>query len=382
MTRIDAPFLMEPGPQAVCGMLTDAGYQAWYVGGCVRNALLGLPTTDLDLTTNARPETVMKLAGAAGLRALPTGIDHGTVTVLVDGQPFEITTFRKDVETDGRHAVVRFSDDIAEDAARRDFTMNALYADPEGLLSDPLGGLPDLQERRVRFIGEAEDRILEDALRILRFFRFHAVYGDPAGGIDPDGLAACAAHIDMIGNLSKERVGAELIKLLSAADPGPALAAMAASGALAAILPGALSLAVPILVHVEEGAMLAPDPIRRLAALGGEGADSLRLSKAQMSQLARLRRGVEDGMGAAELGYRYGATEAVDILALRAALLGGDLSPVATKDALFGAGQKCPIRAADLMPEVQGEALGKRLKEIEARWIASGFALSKADLLR
>ena len=367
MTRIDAPFLTEPGPQAVCGMLTDAGYQAWYVGGCVRNALLGLPTTDLDLTTNARPETVMKLAEAAGLRALPTGIDHGTVTVLVDGQPFEITTFRKDVETDGRHAVVRFSDDIAEDAARRDFTMNAIYADPEGILSDPLGGLPDLQDRRVRFIGEAEDRILEDALRILRFFRFHAVYGDPEGGIDPDGLAACAGHIDLIGNLSKERVGAELIKLLSAPDPGPALAAMAATGALAVILPGASS--------------LAPDPIRRLAALGGEGSDELRLSKAQISQLARLRRGIEDGMGAAELGYRYGATEAVDILALRAALLGGDLSPVATKDALFGAGQKCPVRAADLMPEMQGEALGKRLKEIEARWIASGFALSKADLL-
>lgn len=381
MTRIDAPFLTEPGPQAVCGMLTDAGYQAWYVGGCVRNALLGLPTTDLDMATNARPETVMKLAKAAGLRALPTGIDHGTVTVLVDGQPFEITTFRKDVETDGRHAVVRFSDDIAEDAARRDFTMNALYAGPDGIVSDPLGGLPDLQDRRVRFIGDAHARIREDALRILRFFRFHAVYGDPVGGIDPEGLAACAAHIDMIGNLSKERVGAELIKLLSAADPGPALASMAASGTLGAILPGASSLAIPILVHVEEGAMLAPDPIRRLAALGGEGSDELRLSKAQISQLARLRRGIEDGMGAAELGYRYGATEAVDILAVRAAILGDELSPVATKDAWFGAGQKCPVRAADLMPEVQGEALGKRLREIEARWITSGFALSKADLL-
>lgn len=363
-------------------MLTGAGYQAWYVGGCVRNALLGLPTTDLDLTTDARPETVMKLAEAAGLRALSTGIDHGTVTVLADGQPFEITTFRKDVETDGRHAVVRFSDDIAEDAARRDFTMNALYADPDGTVSDPLGGLPDLQDRRVRFIGRAEDRILEDALRILRFFRFHAVYGHPQGGIDPDGLAACAAHTDLIGNLSKERVGAELIKLLSAADPGPALAAMGASGALAAILPGASSLAVPILVHVEEGAMLAPDPIRRLAALGGEGADDLRLSKAQMSQLARLQSGVEDGMSAAELGYRYGATEAVDVLALRAALLGGDLSAEEPKNAAFGAGQICPVRAADLMPEIQGEALGKRLNEIETRWIASGFALSKADLLR
>jgi poly(A) polymerase len=156
---------------------------------------------------------------------------------------------------------------------------------------------------------------------------------------------------------------------------------MAASGTLGAILPGASSLAIPILVHVEEGAMLAPDPIRRLAALGGEGSDELRLSKAQISQLARLRRGIEDGMGAAELGYCYGATEAVDILAVRAALLGCDLPPVATKDAWFGAGQKCPVRAADLMPEVQGEALGKRLREIEARWIASGFALSKADLL-
>ena len=193
MTRLGDPWLVAPRTQAVCALLTEAGHAAYLVGGCVRNALLGAPVADIDLATDALPQAVLALAEAAGVKAVPTGIEHGTVTLVLEGQPFEVTTFRRDVETFGRHAVVAFSRDIAEDAARRDFTMNALYAKPDGALVDPLGGLPDLRAGRVRFVGAAEARIAEDYLRILRFFRFHAWYGHPEDGLDPEGLAACAA---------------------------------------------------------------------------------------------------------------------------------------------------------------------------------------------
>jgi poly(A) polymerase len=200
-----------PATQALCAAVLAGGYRIFFVGGCVRNAVLGEPVGDLDLATDALPEQVIRLAEAAGFKAIPTGIDHGTVTVLADGVPHEITTFRHDVQTDGRHAVVAYSTDLAQDAARRDFTMNALYADPAGEVIDPLGGLPDLLARRLRFVGDPVQRIGEDYLRILRFFRFSATYGDPALGMDVDALAACAELADGIDGLSRERIGAETV---------------------------------------------------------------------------------------------------------------------------------------------------------------------------
>ncbi|MEL6700687.1 MAG: CCA tRNA nucleotidyltransferase, partial [Pseudomonadota bacterium] len=220
MTRVTADWVTDAPARALFSGFADAGYEALFVGGCVRNALLSAPVSDLDVTTNAHPDQVMTLADQQGWRAIPTGIDHGTVTIIVDGTVYEVTTYRRDTDTDGRHATVAFSQDYAEDAQRRDFTMNALYAQPDGGVRDPVGGLADLAARRVRFIGQAEDRIQEDYLRILRFFRFHAWYG--ADAIDADGLAACAAHTDGIARLSKERITAEMAKLLAASDPGPA----------------------------------------------------------------------------------------------------------------------------------------------------------------
>ena len=204
--------------QQVLHMLTDAGHQAFLVGGCVRNALLGQPVADIDISTDAMPERVVALAGATGLKAVPTGIEHGTITVVAEGVGHEITTFRRDVETDGRRAVVAFSTRIEDDAARRDFTMNALYADATGAVVDPMGGLADLWARRVRFVGDADERIREDLLRILRLFRFHAWYGDPEEGLDADGLAACAANSAGIETLSRERIGHEMRRLLAAPD--------------------------------------------------------------------------------------------------------------------------------------------------------------------
>ncbi|RSK30712.1 CCA tRNA nucleotidyltransferase [Rhodovulum iodosum] len=363
-------------------MLTGAGHQALFVGGCVRNALLGVPVTDIDIATDARPERVMELAGAAGLKSVPTGIDHGTVTVVAEHLPHEVTTFRRDVETFGRHAVVAYADTAEEDAHRRDFTMNALYATPEGVLVDPLGGLPDLHARRVRFIDDAEARIREDYLRILRFFRFHAWYGDAEAGLDADGLAACAAHSAGLETLSRERVGAELKKLLGAPDPSQSVAAMGQSGVLAHALAGAEARLVPVLVHLEAGWGAAPDPIRRLAALGGEDvAERLRLSKAEARHLDRIKRGLAGGEGPAALGYRYGETAARDAVLLRAAALSAPIADGAKDDIARGAAARFPVCAADLMPALEGPALGARLKELESRWIASGFTLTKAELL-
>ncbi|KKL69329.1 hypothetical protein LCGC14_2116050, partial [marine sediment metagenome] len=215
MTRVSGAWLDHAGGQAVIAALEAAGQAAYFVGGCVRDGLLDRPVRDVDIATDALPDKVQSVAQAAGFKTVPTGIDHGTVTVLAHGRPHEVTTFRSDQETDGRHATVRFGTDVTEDAARRDFTMNALYAGRSGTILDPLGGLDDLRSGHLRFIGTAEARIREDYLRILRFFRFTAWYGDPALGIDGEGLAACAALADGIARLSAERVGAEMLKLLA-----------------------------------------------------------------------------------------------------------------------------------------------------------------------
>jgi len=239
VTRITAPWLTSPDTARLFDLFTQHGFQLLCVGGCVRNSLFGVPVSDIDMASDARPDDVIRMAEAAQLRVIPTGIDHGTVTVISGGTSYEITTFRSDVDTDGRHATVAFSNDHIEDAKRRDFTFNALYVGRDGTVLDPVQGLPDIAARQVRFIGDAQARITEDTLRILRFFRFFAWYGDPDGGIDPEGLAACAQGAEGLEGLSAERIGTEMIKLLSAPDPSRAIAAMQASGVLARVMPGA-----------------------------------------------------------------------------------------------------------------------------------------------
>jgi poly(A) polymerase len=382
MTRVTGDWIDNPATQSVAALLTDAGYHALFVGGCVRNALLGVPVTDIDISTEARPERVIELAEAAGLKAVPTGIDHGTVTVVADGEPHEITTFRRDVETFGRRAVVAFTDRIEEDARRRDFTINALYAAPDGTLRDPLGGLADLDARRVRFIEDPDARIREDYLRILRFFRFHAWYGDDSEGLDPDGLAACAANSLGLETLSRERVGGEMKKLISAPDPAPAVAAMQASGCLTHVIHGADAHALGLLVHLEQAALQPPDAIRRLAVLGGEEVpERLRLSRVDARRHALYRAGIGSEAGVAELAYRHGPEAARDIQLLRAAAISAPLPADLEERISLGAAARFPVRPADLMPNHEGAALGEMLKALEQRWIASDFTLTKDQLL-
>ena len=376
--RLAADWLDAPATRAVMAALRG---EAWFVGGCVRNTLLGRAVTDIDLATPLWPQTVIARLEAAGLKAVPTGLDHGTVTAVAGGEPFEITTFRADVATDGRHAEVRFSTDIAQDAARRDFTMNALYADAGGHLRDPVGGLADLHARRVRFIGEARARIREDYLRILRFFRFTAWYGR---GIDPAGRAACAALRDGLAGLARERVGGEITRMLAAPDPGPAVAAMEETGVLEACLPGAETGALPDLLRLEATAGAAPDWRQRLALIAPEmPADVLRLSRADARAVALLARLAERGDPPALLAEEAGAEVARGAVLIRCARAGADLPDGLEAELARGAAAEFPLTARDLMAAgwQPGPALGTALARAREDWRASGFALDREALI-
>lgn len=384
MTTMRLPESVTGHPPLRRVLAALAPHRALIVGGAVRNALLGEPVADIDIATEARPETVVALATAAGLRPVPTGIAHGTVTVVADGEGFEVTTFRRDVATDGRRAVVAFSDRIEDDAARRDFTMNALYAAADGQVIDPVGGLADLAARRLRFVGDPDARIAEDYLRILRFFRFHARYGAP-GAADRAALAACARGVAGLARLSRERVGTEMRKLLDAPDPSEAVALMAGTGVLEALLPGAAAGRVAALVAAEPGFLpesrgaapaLARWPLR-LAALGGEGAaERLRLSRDE----ARVQEELRFAGPIAEAAYRLGTRRAVQIALLRAAR--GEALDADWRAQVEGAaGQRLPVSAADLAGRLSGPALGRGLRAAEAAWIESGFVMPAPALI-
>lgn len=364
--------------QKIINMFKAADREAFFVGGCIRNSLMDVAVTDLDMATPLLPEEVMSLARTAGLKAIPTGIEHGTVTVVADGEPFEITTFRRDVATDGRRAVVAFADDIAQDARRRDFSMNALYAGLDGAVIDPLGGMDDLLARRVRFIGLPQDRIREDYLRILRFFRFHAVYGDDQAGLDAEALAACAANLDGLEGLSKERIGAEMVKLAAASDPSTAIGAMDQSGVLQAILSGASGRTLYPYVALE----FHVDAMARLAALGGlDVAERLKLSKRQANLLALYQTSLADTRSLNEIAFREGAEIALCVAALRAATFEQPLQSDLKAQLVKASKQEFPIAAQDLMPQYTGAQLGSALKMLQRAWLDSGFALTKAQLL-
>ncbi|MDP5308332.1 CCA tRNA nucleotidyltransferase [Paracoccus spongiarum] len=378
MTGLPADLLRDPGLVAVLDAIEAGGHRGYLVGGAVRNGLLGQPVDDMDIATDADPATVTRLAGRAGLAAVPTGIDHGTVTLIADGRGFEVTTFRRDLRTDGRRAIVAFSDDLAEDARRRDFTMNALYADRAGRIIDPMGGLPDLRAGRLRFVGAAPDRIREDYLRILRFFRFFAHYGREA---DPQAIAACAALKDGLAQIARERVGHEMRKLLSAPAPLAAILLMRGTGVLDLLLPGATPGRLASLESLGGGAGWQA----RLAALSQDDlARPLRLSRQEARDHRSLVTALRQGWSFERIAYRLEPR-----LARAAALLvqtrdDGAAAPRPGWEAVRqrASGQRLPLTAADLQPDLTGAALGRGLKVAEDAWIESGFALPAATLAR
>lgn len=380
MAKIEADWIFSETVRAVFKAFHDAGRDVLLVGGCVRDALLGKVATDIDMATDVLPDDVLAIAGAAGITAVPLGIEHGTVRLVVSGKPVDITTFRSDIETDGRHATVAFGTQIGEDAARRDFSINALYARADGTVVDPLGALADLHEGRVRFIGKPGDRIREDYLRILRFFRFHAAYGHPDLPIDAAAVAASAELSSGIDRLSRERITAELGKLLAIASPVPSVRAMDEAGVLERCLPGASRTVFERVVALEYVLALPPDWLSRLVALGGKRT-RIRLSRRDSRRIEEIRKLAKSDISPAEAAYRFGRETATGAALLRTARAGKYADPALPREIARGSTARFPLRAADLQPAFSGKALGDRLRQLETRWIESGFILTRSQLL-
>lgn len=408
MTSVaDQDWFHLPGLTRVLDLLNDNG-EGRVVGGAVRNSLMGLDVSDMDIATNLLPEEVQRRAEAAGIKCVPTGIKHGTVTLVIDGHPYEVTTLRRDVETDGRHAQVAFTDDWRADAERRDLTINALYADRKGLVHDYVGGIDDIGKANIRFIGNASERIAEDHLRILRFFRFFAHYG--RGRPDADGLRACSAAKDKIRQLSAERIWAELKKLLSAVDPFRALLWMRTAGVLGVVLPETEKWGIdstPELVAAEARFGWAPDPLLRLSVIIPQDVERveamaarLKLSSADRAALVAFAAcpAIGDETSGAKLDlllYRQASTTgAVGRLkmALAKAIAAGDaaddLARVARLSTLLERATSwtrpvMPVKGADLVASgvPAGPEVGEKLAGLEDAWLSSNFRLTREELL-
>lgn len=367
--------------EGMCLLIETLGEgQSRYVGGCVRDTLLAFAVSDLDLATRLTPEQVLERLSAAGIRSVPTGIEHGTVTALTGGGPVEVTTLRRDVSTDGRRATIAFTEDWREDAARRDFTINALSADPRsGEVFDYFEGLADLEQRRVRFIGDPLTRIAEDHLRILRFFRFHARFG--ADQVDEAGLEACRARANDLMALSRERIADELLKLLAVPNPLASVRLMLDNGILNPVLPEIFTDAserLASLLQREDAAGVAPEGLRRLAALlppDPEGAAAvaarLRLSKKALKRLvSAASRSSSDAGDLRALAYRLGREEAIDRL-----LLGDEDAAAAIAQLQHWEKPKLAVGGGDLvaMGLKAGPVVAETLKAVEREWCARGF---------
>ena len=393
MTRLDSqPWMSARSTRKLMKALGEARF----VGGAIRNTLLGKSVSDIDIATPLTPDKVGTLLAAAGIHFVPTGIEHGTVTAIVDGKPFEVTTLRRDVTTDGRHAVVAFTDDWRLDAQRRDFTMNALYADASGEVFDFVGGIEDLKAGRVRFVGDAAKRICEDYLRILRLFRFHAWYGK--GGIDAQALRAAAAEKDGIAGLSGERIAKEMLRLLEAENPAPVLRPMAASGILAEVLPGEADVArLESLAKIDAASPFAPDALLRLAALlphdktlAGQVAGRWKLPNEARARLADIAGADEkiapdlSGREARKLLYRLGVRPFKDRVLLKWA---ADAKAAVSWRALLALADawerpRFPLSGRDVMLAgvPQGPLVGQVLGEVEEWWIDSDFTGDSSSL--
>ena len=388
------PWMTAPETAAVFDALEAAGGAdcARYVGGCVRNTLLGQPVSDIDIATRLTPDQVTETLKAAKLKAVPTGVEHGTVTAVSGGKPFEITTLRRDVATDGRRAVVAFTDDWAEDAQRRDFTLNALYARRDGSLFDPSGhGVADARAGRIVFVGEAEDRVREDFLRILRFFRFFAWYG--SGPPDAAALAACETLRSELRTLSAERVSKEILKLLAAPDPREAVALMARTGVLGEVLPGPIDVQrFKGVVAIEEDQLFETDAVLRLAALlpddqvgAAKFAERLRLPNADRDRIAAalaITPTLKSWMSPREIRrtlYRLGAEAFRDRAKLAWARAGRTATTPQWRGMIaLGEGWSAPafpLTGEDVIAAgvPKGPMVGQVLREVEDWWIDHDF---------
>ena len=374
--KISADWLTKPSTQLVMQILLSGGYEAFFVGGCVRNTLFDFQATDIDISTSATPKRVMELMSQAGLKTIPTGIDYGTVSVVADKQNYEITTFRKDIETDGRRAKVKFSGSVLEDAKRRDFSINAIYSEQDGTILDPLDGIADIANKRIKFIGDPHARIKEDYLRILRFFRFLALFGRENETHEID-IAAINDLRDGLDTISAERKSDEILKLFAAPNPQYSIFLMETADFSSKIFDAYDYKSLNNLKELEDRLQVSPCATRRLAAYTKDNLKSqLRFSNKLAKAHKVLREEAISKKDAAELSYRYNEKIALDSILVRSSLHSTEPSKNVFHRIKLGSVAKFPVKSVDLAEYFSGPKLGKMLAYLEQKWIESDFRLS------
>ena len=379
--KISANWLRKPSTQSIMEILISDGHKAYFVGGCVRDTLFNLKTTDVDIATSAHPKKVLEIMKKAGLKAIPTGIDHGTVTVVADQHSYEITTFREDIETDGRKAKVKFSKSLKEDAKRRDFSINAVYCEYDGTILDPLGGLADIAEKRIIFIGDPYERIKEDYLRILRFFRFAALFGANKKFREIE-ISALSDLKDGLDIISAERKSDEIFKLFAAPNLIFSISLMEKTNIISKVFHTYDFSSLATLQNIESRYEISPCATRRLAAYTEDNLKlHLRFSNKTAKTHKILREEAKGPKRAAELSYRYNEKLALDIILVRASLQGTEFSKDVFNQIKLGSTVEFPIKSSDLVEYFSGPKLGEMLAFLEQKWIESDFTLNRTKLL-
>lgn len=378
----ETKWLRNPSAQKLSKLYKNFGYQVLFVGGCVRNTILKMPVTDIDLATDAQPEEIIKIAKENNIRFVPTGLAHGTITLIIDNKNYQITTFRTDFDHDGRYAKVEFTESLLLDASRRDLTINALYCNHVGEVIDPLNGLDDIKKQKIKFIGNPNERIKEDNLRILRFFRFQAIYGNKNLEIDSIALEACHNHKSKLAALSKERITSELRKILSAPNPLEVIIKMNETGVLNELFQKVSIDSLEAYLKTEEKFKININWLGRLLSLQvTQEEESLKLTRCEFKFLKQTKSAIENQIHVLEFSYYNGVENGKIYSILQNFRHNIILSKNLLNQINSLATKKFPITAKDLMPEIRGKKLGEALRSLEDRWIKSNFTLSKKELL-
>jgi len=378
----ETKWLRNPSAQKLSKLYKNSGYQVLFVGGCVRNTILKMPVTDIDLATDAQPEEIIKIAKENNIRFVPTGLAHGTITLIIDNKNYQITTFRTDFDHDGRYAKVEFTESLLLDASRRDLTINALYCNHVGEVIDPLNGLDDIKKQKIKFIGNPNERIKEDNLRILRFFRFQAIYGNKNLEIDSIALEACHNHKSKLAALSKERITSELRKILSAPNPLEVIIKMNETGVLNELFQKVSIDSFEAYLKTEEKFKININWLGRLLSLQvTQEEECLKLTRCEFKFLKQTKSAIENQIHVLEFSYYNGVENGKIYSILQNFRHNIILSKNLLKQINSLATKKFPIIAKDLMPEINGKKLGEALRSLEDRWIKSNFTLSKKELL-
>lgn len=382
INKLENNWLNQPSAQCLSKAFKNYGHQALFVGGCVRNSILKVPVTDIDMATDALPETIIRISKENNFKFIPTGLTHGTITIIIDKIAYQITTFRSDIANDGRHAKVEFTTSLLLDASRRDLTINALYCDSNGKIIDPLNVLKDLNNRIIKFIGDPNKRIAEDYLRILRFFRFQAIYGNELLEINLPALNACREHKSQLATLSKERTTSELRKLFSSNNPTRTIIKMIDTGILNQLFESCSVNSFVSYIKAEKKYKIKINWIGRLLSLQGSNIEEvLTLTRRELKMIKYTKKAIKQNMPIFEFSYYNGMEYGIMYLLLQHGMKKTILNKISINKVSSIVTRKFPVTAKDLMPKLKGKKLGDELKKLESQWIKSDFTLNKNQLL-